>query len=124
MAPDLNPFARSRRFAQPLAASALMIVLAACSQTATPPPPVAPATSSSFVTPAGFRLPEGSGCGADIARFQAIMDNDLSTGHVNRSVYERMTADMSPARAQCQAGNDGTARASLAAVKRRYGYPG
>jgi hypothetical protein len=102
----------------------LMLALTACNQTA--PAPVAPKerTSFSYVTPPGFKLPEGQGCSGDIARFQAVQANDLETGHVNKSVHDRIAAEVNQASALCSAGNDGGARASLAAIKKRYGYPG
>jgi hypothetical protein len=107
-----------------LSAAAFAGMLAACSQTATPPPADSPRTSASLVTPAGFRLPEGTGCAGELARFRAVQANDLQTGHVNRTVHERIAGELSAAEAQCSAGNDGGARAALAATKRRYGYPG
>ncbi len=101
--------------------------LAACNQSASAPPPAAMQAqpqSASLVTPAGFRLPEGSGCSGDIARFRAVQDNDLQTGHVNRGVYDRIKAEIDQAAAACAAGNDAGARGMLAATKRRFGYPG
>lgn len=99
--------------------------LAACNQTRTaaPPPPAAP-QSASLVTPPGFRLPEGTGCSGEIARFRAVQDNDLATGHVNQRVYDQIKGEVDGAAATCAAGNDGAARGQLAAIKRRHGYPG
>ncbi len=76
------------------------------------------------MTPAGFRLPEGTGCSGEIARFRAVQDNDLQTGHVNKSVYDRIKVELDQASAACSAGNDAGARGMLAATKRRFGYPG
>jgi hypothetical protein len=103
-----------------------MVALAACSQTAAPPAPAVDSgpRSASLVTPAGFRLPEGTGCSGELARFRAVQANDLQTGHVNRAVHDRIGAELTAAEAQCAAGNDAGARAALAATKRRYGYPG
>ncbi|MFM9976249.1 MAG: hypothetical protein ACKVON_16980 [Beijerinckiaceae bacterium] len=99
--------------------------LSACNQSATPPAAAPqPRTSLSFVTPAGFKLPEGQGCSGDIARFQAVQANDLDTGHVNKSVHDRIAGEVNQAAALCSAGNDGAARAALSATKKRYGYPG
>jgi hypothetical protein len=102
------------------------VALAACNQSA-PTPAVQPPqerTSASFVTPQNFRLPEGAGCSGDIARFRAVQDNDLATGHVNQSVYDRIKGEVDQAAAACAAGNDAGARGMLAATKRRFGYPG
>jgi hypothetical protein len=101
------------------------LTLAACTQSA-PPPAASPPqrTSQSFVTPAGFKLPEGQGCSGDIARFQAVQANDLETGHVNKSVHDRIAGEINQAAALCSAGNDSGARGALSATKKRYGYPG
>ncbi|AVO43786.1 hypothetical protein [Phreatobacter cathodiphilus] len=101
------------------------IGLAACQSTTAPvpaPQPVASATPS-YVTRPDFRLPEGAGCSGEIARFRAVMDNELATGHVTREVHGRVIADMRTPEGACAAGRDGEARAALTAVKRRYGYP-
>jgi hypothetical protein len=100
------------------------LALVACNQSASAPEPPRERTSASFVTPAGFRLPEGAGCSGDIARFRAVQDNDLSTGHVNQSVYNRIKVEIDQAAAACAAGNDAGARGMLAGTKRRFGYPG
>jgi hypothetical protein len=100
------------------------LLLAACTQSAPTPEPPRERTSASFVTPQGFRLPEGAGCSGDIARFRAVQDNDLSTGHVNQSVYNRIKTEVDQAASACAAGNDGGARGMLTATKRRFGYPG
>jgi hypothetical protein len=76
------------------------------------------------VTPPDFRLPSGSGCSGDVARWQAIQDNDLATGHVSKSVYDRIQAEITAAASVCQAGRDAEARGMISASKRRHGYPG
>jgi hypothetical protein len=102
----------------------LALGLSACTQTAAPPATPAQRTSASFVTPASFRLPEGQGCSGEIARFRAVQENDLETGHVNQSVYTRIRGEVDQAASLCAAGNDAGARSALAGVKRRHGYPG
>jgi hypothetical protein len=99
--------------------------LAACNQTApvASAPPAAEPARASLVTPAGFRLPEGTGCRGELARFRAVQANDLETGHVGRSVHDRIGAELTQAEAQCAAGNEGAALAALRATKSRYGYP-
>jgi hypothetical protein len=108
---------------RPAVAALAALLAAACTQSAPPPEPPRERTSASFVTPPGFRLPEGAGCSGEIARFRAVQDNDLATGHVNQSVYNRIKAEVDQAAAQCAAGADAGARASLAGTKRRFGYP-
>lgn len=107
-----------------LLAAPLFLALAACNQSTPAPEPPRERTSASFVTPQGFRLPEGAGCSGDIARFRAVQDNDLQTGHVNQSVYNRIKVEVDQAAATCAAGNDAGARGMLAGTKRRFGYPG
>jgi hypothetical protein len=103
-----------------------LLLLSACNQSSAPPPTAVQARpqSGSLVTPSDFKLPEGQGCAGDIARFRAVQDNDLATGHVSQSVYDRIRAEIDQAAALCAAGNDAAARGALAGTKRRFGYPG
>jgi hypothetical protein len=93
--------------------------LAACNQTASGPAPVPAGTS---VTPSSFRMPEGSGCRGEIARYRAVMSNDLAMGHVNQSVYNRVDRDIGQAEAACAAGRDAEASRMVRATKARHGY--
>jgi len=97
----------------------VLLALAACNQTA---PPSQPASSNSFVTSPSFKLPAGSGCGGDISRFRAIIDNDLETGNVGEGVHKSMVAELRQPESLCAAGNEAGARSALAAVKTRHGY--
>ena len=107
-------------------AAAAALLLAACNSNAPAPQASAPAPSSApaGVTPSSFRLPEGSGCAGDVARWKAIQDNDLATGHVSKSVYDRIQNDIAQASAACQAGRDSEASAMVRASRVRNGYPG
>lgn len=105
-------------------AAASALTLAACNTTAPQPPAPTNAQRTSGVTPQGFRLPEGAGCTGEIARFQAIQDNDLATGHVGQSVYDRIKGEIAAAAAACSAGRDAEARGMIAASRKRHGYPG
>jgi hypothetical protein len=109
-----------------LLALAATLALAACQSTAQAPAPqpVAQGSTPQYVTRPDFRLPEGAGCSGEIARFRAVMDNDLATGHVTRDVHGRVIADLRGPEAACAAGRSGEASGQLTAVKRRYGYPG
>ncbi len=100
---------------------AAALALAACN-TAGPPPAPPPSSAPAGVTPNTFVLPSGGGCAGEVARFQAVMDNDLATGHTTRGVHERVSAEIAQARATCAAGNDGTAVAQVNATKSRFGY--
>lgn len=119
----LPPAARSGhlRIAAALGAFLAAAALGGCQSGA--PAPEAQAQRPVLVTPSTFRLPEGSGCSGEIARFRAVQANDLETGHVNRSVYDRIAQELAEAERTCAAGNDAGARAALRATKVRYGYP-
>ena len=84
--------------------------LAACNQSA------ATAPGSAGVAPSG------SGCEAEIARYRAVMSNDLATGHVNPSVYNRVDRELGQAEAACAAGREADAVRMVNATKARHGY--
>ncbi|MDP2355183.1 MAG: hypothetical protein Q8M31_03870 [Beijerinckiaceae bacterium] len=109
-----------------LCAASSALVLTGCNANAPAPQASAPPASSapSGVTPSSFRMPEGSGCSGDVARWKAIQDNDLATGHVSKSVYDRIQNDINQASAACAAGRDAEARAMVRASRSRNGYPG
>jgi hypothetical protein len=95
-----------------------------CNSAPPPEQPVAASPGSRRVTPAGFKLPEGSGCSGSIARYRAIMDNDLAMGHVNQSVYNQIQTEIGEAESACSTGQDARAIALVHASKARHGYPG
>ncbi len=97
----------------------MALPLASCNQTASGP---AQAPASANVTPAGFRMPEGSGCRGEIARYRAVMSNDLAMGHVNQTVYSRVDREIGQAEAACAAGRDAEAQRMIRATKTRHGY--
>ena len=108
-----------------LSFAALTFALGAC-QTAsvTTPPAPSPEQAATGVTPNTFRMPSGSGCSGEVERFQAVMDNDLATGHTTKGVHTRVSAEISTARTTCAAGNEGGAIGQIRATKARFGYPG
>ncbi|THD42064.1 MAG: hypothetical protein E7774_16630 [Bradyrhizobium sp.] len=69
------------------------------------------------------RIASGEGCAADIARYRAIQENDLSMGHVAKSVYNQIKKEIAQAEADCSAGRDAEAQAELIASHKRHGYP-
>lgn len=104
-------------------AMAAAAALAACTSSGPPPAPTpTPAEAPSGVTPSTFTLPSGGGCAGEIARFQAVMDNDLATGHTTAGVHSRVSAEIATARQSCAAGNEGGAIAQVNATKSRFGY--
>jgi hypothetical protein len=96
-----------------------LLALAGCNS-AQPPAAVA----SRNVTPQNFALPAGSGCAGAIARYRAVLDNDLAMGHVDRSVYSTIQTEVASAESACAAGHDGEAQGLVRASKARHGYPG
>ena len=99
--------------------SLVALPLAACNQTASGP---AATPASASLTPSGLRTPEGSGCRGEIARYRAVMSNDLAMGHVNQSVYNRINGEIGQAEAACSAGRDAEAQRMIRATKARHGY--
>ena len=97
--------------------------LAACDASAPAPQAAAPAPAVADVTPDNFKMPSGEGCAGDIARYRAITDNDLSMGHVAKSVHKQIEKDIGDADAQCGAGHEAQARATIVASRKRHGYP-
>lgn len=88
-----------------------------------PPQASAPQDAASGVTPSSFRMPGGVGCAGDVARWKALQDNDLATGHVSKSVHDRIQKDIAQANAACAAGRDAEARAIVRSSRVRNGYP-
>ena len=101
-------------------AGSLALLAAACTQTTRPA--AAPPGAIPGVTPSTFAMPSGEGCSGEIARFQAVLKNDVDTGNVNQSVYRRAEPELNRASAACAAGRDGEARSILGATKSRFGY--
>lgn len=106
---------------------ALALPLAACQSggggAVYVPPAPPPGQAPTGVTPNTFSMPSGGGCAGEVARFQAIMDNDLDTGHTTKGVHDRVSGEIAQARATCQAGNEGGATGQIRAIRAKYGYP-
>ena len=66
--------------------------------------------------------PAAAACAVTIPEFESIVTNDVNTGNLSRSVYNRIIAEMSPVKAQCSAGRETEASRGLAAIKSRHGY--
>lgn len=103
--------------------AALTLTLAAC-QTSGPPPAPSPEQAPTGVTPNTFRMPAGAGCSGEVERFQAVIDNDLATGHTTKGVHDRVSGEISRARSACAAGNEGGAVGQIRTTKTKFGYPG
>ena len=74
-------------------------------------------------TPRGFELPEARGCSGEVARWQAIQENDYHSGNIGLPVYHRIQNEIAQAAEACQAGRDAQATAMIHASKARHGYP-
>ena len=106
-------------------AAAFALALAGCqTQTAPAPPAPSPQQAAPSVTPNTFHMPTGTGCAGDVERFQAVIDNDLATGHTTKSVHDRVSGEISRARSSCSAGNEAAAAGQLRSTKAKFGYPG
>lgn len=99
----------------------MCLLAAGCTQTVSNPPAPPPGVVPG-VTPNTFSMPAGSGCSGEVARFDAVLKNDVQTGNVNQSVYNRAEPDIRRASAACAAGRDGEAVSIIAATKTRFGY--
>lgn len=89
----------------------------------TPQASAPPTPGSVAVTPQNFQLPEGRDCRAEIARYRAIQDNDLSMGHVAQSVYNQIKREIGVAEGVCSSGRDAEAKSMIVASRTRHGYP-
>ncbi len=77
--------------------------------------------ASAPATPGAYH-PEGSGCAAEIDRYQAILKADLDTGNVADKVYAQIQSELSRAAAACSAGRAGEAHRIVAQSKASHGY--
>lgn len=120
-APMFRPLGRLA----PLAVLLLAGVLSACAGANLPPPTEAAPAASAAAAGAGPADSTGgaAGCAAAIASFEKVINSDVETGNLGRSVYPRIVADLAKPKATCAAGRDGEARSQLAAVRARYGFP-
>ena len=100
-------------------------LLSACQTPSGGPPPAPPPSQAApGVTPSTFHMPTGTGCSGEVERFQAVIDNDLDTGHTTKSVHDRVSGEISRARTTCSGGNDAGAISQIRATKAKFGYPG
>jgi hypothetical protein len=104
------------------AAILLLAALGACQTASAPPAPPPAPSAAAGVTPSTFRLPEGTGCAGEIARYRAVMDNDLAAGHTTAAVHGRVATEINAAAAVCSAGRDAEATRMVVATKTKFGY--
>ena len=100
------------------------LLLSACQTPSGGPPPAPPPSQAApGVTPSTFHMPSGTGCSGEVERFQAVIDNDLDTGHTTKGVHDRMSGEIAHARTTCSAGNEAAATGQIRTTKAKFGYP-
>jgi hypothetical protein len=114
---------RSISMKSTFAAALAALTLAGCNASGPPPSAAAPTPGSLVVAPSDFKMPEGSGCAGEIARYRAVQDDDLAMGQIAQSVYDQIHGEIAAAAQACSAGRDGEARAMIMASRKRHGYP-
>ena len=107
-----------------LPASVLLAALAlgGCNQTSGSTAPVATAAPQAPAPPNWPKLPEGAACTNDLTHYQTVLDADVGTGNVNRSVYDQIETELVAAANACAAGHDSEARAIIRTAKLKHGY--
>jgi hypothetical protein len=98
------------------------LALGGCNQTAGSSAPVAAVGPQPPARPDWPKLPEGAVCTNDLNHYQTVLDADVGTGNVNRSVYDQIETDLGRAATACAAGHDGEARAIIRSTKLQHGY--
>jgi hypothetical protein len=89
------------------------------------PPAAAPAAAAAAPgagQPNWPPLPEAAACTGELNRYQAVLKADVSTGNVNKSVYDKIQGELARAADACAAGHDAEARSLIHASKERHGY--
>ena len=107
-----------------LPASVLLAALAlgGCNQTSSSSAPVATAVPQAPAPPNWPKLPDGAACTKELSHYQTVLDADVGTGNVNRSVYDQIETELVPAANACAAGHDGEALAMIRSAKVKHGY--
>src|ERR1700730_10140275 len=75
--------------------------------------PVATAAHQALAPPNWPKLPDGAPCTNELTHYQTVLDADVGTGNVNRSVYDENETELVPAADACAAGKDSEARAMI-----------
>lgn len=116
------------RLARQLAAAFAALALSSCNAAQRPQTfPAGPGAAQVAPLPdtaGGYQTPAGSGCAGAVSRYQAVVDNDLRMGHVNKSVHAQIMGEIAEANGACSSGQDARATSLIRASKSRHGYPG
>jgi hypothetical protein len=98
------------------------VALGGCNQTSGSSAPVAAVAPQRPAAPNWPKLPDGAACTNDLNHYQTVLDADVRSGNVNRSVYDQIETDLGRAANACAAGHDGEARAIIRSTKLQHGY--
>lgn len=98
------------------------LFLGGCNQASRSSAPVAAVARQAPAPPNWPKLPEGAACTSDLNHYQSVLDADVGTGNVNRSVYDEIGIDLGRAANACAAGDNGKARAIIRSTKIQHGY--
>jgi hypothetical protein len=98
------------------------VALGGCNQTSGSSTPVAAVATRTPAPPSWPKLPEGAACANDLNHYQTLLDADVRSGNVNRSVYDQIETDLDRAANACALGHDGEARAIIRSTKLQHGY--
>lgn len=100
------------------------IALCGCNLSSGAPGPTAVAVAPAAAKPDWPPLPEGAACTGDLNKFQTLLGADVSTGNLNRSVYDQIQTDLEKAAQACADGHDAEAHRIIHAAKAKHGYHG
>jgi hypothetical protein len=67
-------------------------------------------------------LPAAAACTDNLNHYQTVLNADVGTGNVNRSVYDEIEADLMRAANACSAGRDSEAAGIIRSTKVKHGY--
>lgn len=113
-----NEISMQGRVARIAAGFGLVALLAGCNSVSGPG-----GTFASMASPHRVELPDGKGCGGQVARYRAIIANDLTIGQVNTKVAVKINREIDQADHACEAGDSRRSMAIIRASRVRYGYP-
>ncbi len=62
-------------------------------------------------------------CSEEISRFQKLIDGDLKTGFIGKTVHATVKEELAGATKLCKAGQDAEATSAVRSIRVRHGYP-
>ena len=112
-----------RRIFWSMAAIGAAAGLAACNMSSgsSDPAPVAAAPPAGAAAPAWPALPAAA-CADSLNSYQKVLTADVTSGNLNKTVYDQIEADLLRAANACAAGKDGEALGIIRSTKAKHGY--